>query len=142
MLQGGDIIVGDKNFFVGENELKAIQIMFPVPDVTAVEVLSHMFQKPVLPVYVKSNRDAGDEWSFHIDLDMVLAVDRHTNKEVALIRSPEFLLNALSGRTISNEATTAELNEVRLRILKKYKSGAFGKSLATGSNDFIDSLAS
>jgi hypothetical protein len=60
-----------------------------------------------------------------------------------LIRSPESLLVALSGRKISAEASEQELNEVKAEILHRYQARAQrGEIFTQGSLDFIQALAS
>ncbi|MES2964208.1 MAG: hypothetical protein V4760_09985 [Bdellovibrionota bacterium] len=140
LLQGGNIIVGDRHVFVGQAEIHSTLMAFKVSQQRAVEILSHVFGKPVLPLWVKSSI-AARPWSFHIDLDMVLAVDRKTNREVALVRSPEALLNDLSGMKLTAEPTIEEIKAIRTKVVDRYEAGIFGKSLDSGSRRFLETFA-
>jgi hypothetical protein len=136
-LQGGDIIIGDHNVFVGGTTVMAVRTAFRVTEVDALKILSHTFQKPVLPAYIKNSQYGGGPWSFHIDLDMVLGVNRVTNREVVLVHSPEFLLSTLSGLYISAAPSEEEVRIVQRKIIKRYEAGDFGAKLSAGSRDFI-----
>lgn len=139
--QGGNIIVGDRNVFVGEKEINYVQLAYNESEAGALRIISSIFQKPALGAYLRTSQYGGNEWSFHIDLDMVLAVDRHTNKEVALVRSPEALLTALSGESMPTHPTNEDVIRMRDLILKRYRTGYFGQMLAPGSNEFFVRLS-
>jgi hypothetical protein len=148
-LQGGDIVVGDRHVLVGLSEIQDVQKAFGnISEIDAAEILSHLFGKPVLPLYLAADNGDRTPWSFHIDLDVVLAVDRNTNTEVALVRSPEAFMEAMSGMkftptfgTYDSKVTVEQIRTMRKRILERYAAGDFGSSFSTGTRSFLKILA-
>ncbi|RYZ69741.1 MAG: hypothetical protein EOP05_14360, partial [Proteobacteria bacterium] len=140
-LQGGDIIVGDRHVFVGLAEINYVRMAYHESEAGALRVLSAIFQKEAVPAYVRETGHGAEAWSFHIDLDMVVAVDRKTNHEVVLVRSPEELLNQLAETKLPVVLEDADVIAARNRIVERYTRGDFGKPLAKGSREFLERLS-
>lgn len=135
-LEGGDIVVGDRNIFMGPSSVRSFQTKFSLSMAQAVESLSEIFGKPLIIISLPGEIHA-EPWSFHIDLDLVIAVDRNSNKEVALVRSPEMMLNHFSGAQISAEPSVDEIVRVKQEILNRFENGSYGSAQTRGARQFL-----
>ena len=124
-VEGGDIVVGDLHVVVGVTQLNSMIEHMQISGSDALKFLSHTFKKPVVLAGTRvlqkvDNRQYMDweSWHYHIDLSMVLAVDRKTDKEVALVHSPEAFLKLYAPEAkFSAVPTLSEVSRASLMVM-------------------------
>ncbi|MBL7544253.1 MAG: hypothetical protein JNL11_10565 [Bdellovibrionaceae bacterium] len=142
-LDGGNIIVGDRNILIGANSVYYI-MREGLSYESVIQFLEASFSKKVLVVGVP--KLVGEEIrmsqsSFHIDLDLVLAVDKTTNSEIALVRSPIALITEILN--IPYERKIPDVDYVKFleqKLLAFYKEKAKHKPLTASTIKLLEVL--
>ena len=150
-LQGGDIVVGDRNVIIGANQLAAVTKSLNISREQAVQVLTDTFKKPVIVAGIRATVKDADgvhrlgwaPWHFHIDLDMVLLVNRNTNKEVALVHSPDALFKLFAPQAPLSEAPTLRevKNAIQAVVNQLVQKAEAGTLLSKGEMDLAELLS-
>lgn len=151
-LQGGDIVVGDHHVIIGVNQLRKVAKDLAISNEDATQVLTESFNKPVIVAGIRATVKDADgvsrlgwvPWHFHIDLDMVLAVNRNTNKEVALVHSPEAFFKLLAPQApLSEVPTVPEVKRaIQIVVNQLVQKTEAGILLSKGEMDMAEFLSS
>ena len=115
-LQGGDILVGDRHVFINGGALLSVARSLGISRSSLTQKLAESFGKPILPIGIPT-RLGLMPWTFHLDLDLVVAVDRRTDKEIVLVRSPLSLLRTVAASRSRAPVSIVEIDSLRATIL-------------------------
>ena len=139
-LQGGNIIVGDRHALIGPEDLETTMDSLALEENDARKFLAKALGKEVLVMGAPGPRGNLVQRSFHIDLDLVLAVDQKTGIEHALVRSPYTLLRELAGAPSVAAPSLNEFLNLKQIILAKFQEKARSTPLTRGTLEFLITL--
>lgn len=109
--EGGNLIVGEKEIFVGPKVVEDAMKDFFISRTEALEALSREFGRPVVELGVPFGNQM-KQVDFHIDLSMSIVRDYKTKKEVVLLDSETLALELLKKAAKDNGARSEHLKEV------------------------------
>lgn len=99
---GGDIVVGDRNIFVGAGIVETNAVLLRLPRKKIKELLAAEFGKEIVIVGA-TKRGAEKEYvDYHTDLTMAVVRNLNTGKEVVLLSSSEAAASFLDGTSPKN----------------------------------------
>lgn len=131
--EGGDVIVGSENIFIGPRIVQAAMHDYGLSWEQAVYYLSLEYGKQVIPIFTIDRSRAPIPVKFHIDLAMTILRSKKTATEVVFVESPFELFKTLFGKELSIESTDSLfLQNIRMTINKRISEAKSGKPIALG----------
>jgi hypothetical protein len=145
--EGGNVIVGEKNVFVGSDIIKTTRRGLGISQKETLAAYEAQFGKPVIEVGTNveaPNHKALSQHAFHIDLTMSVAKNLKGSGEVVLVQSPSKMLEAAFNWPPIKTMNTLEYNnrikQALVELQNRVKST--GVPLNKQEKDFVSMLMS
>ncbi len=139
--EGGDLIVGEKNVFIGTEEINYNMRRLHLTRDETLKALDSEFGRPVIEIGATNASDFDPmtfQRDFHIDLSMAVVFDYVKGREVVLLESPKLFLKKL-GSLAKKEFRTKEEKEFLTKMTTYPDSEASSYGVSSRQN-YLDAV--
>lgn len=139
--EGGDIIVGASNVFLGPTIIMAAMGDFGLSWDQAVQALSLEYGKKVVPIFTLDQNSEPAPTKFHIDLMMTILRSQVDHNEVAFVESPFELLKTFLGREFTFENSDMDfLKAIEVAVTRRISEVKNGKPITAAEINLYNLL--